>query len=478
MGKVERKRAILEPLLDATEPMRPGDIGEIIGETALNTGRYLSDMARSGLVQKPDKKKPFYEITDKGRDYYENPPEEIEGEELERTTEEKHRREAQTRTTEDMTEEVTEEVTEAIPSQADLFRSIGERLGVGKGKGEVRLDAIIYYVSKTADLDDLNSVWNALAEMAVDNNVKKRWIKIYAQNIPGKKIPEELREKLEVGQEGEKVAVEGKPGEIAPKPKRFSLIGEDIVGDPEGDLTFNEALKLLAQKKGVPPEQASPLAAMVEAMKLGPEMATNTLAAIVPLLTKPEDTSGTNVFLQLLQTQQQNAQQQMQALQQMILALTEDKHKAEMDGLKALITTGQRPPESDQRLDTLTRTVETLRESLHQAQIDSVKQESQRSAELLQGEIKRLEQQITQAAQSQRTESSLGLLGKAVDKLDSQLTGIRSDAKPLVETMMKAGAPGPGPKSPEMRQRIAEIGKRAVEAERRSIELEDELLGL
>jgi len=45
----------------------------------------------SGLVQKPDKKKSFYEITDKGRDYLENPPEEIEAEELERTTEEKHR---------------------------------------------------------------------------------------------------------------------------------------------------------------------------------------------------------------------------------------------------------------------------------------------------------------------------------------------------------------------------------------------------
>jgi hypothetical protein len=68
-------------------------------------------------------------------------------------------------------------------------------------------------------------------------------------------------------------------------------------------------------------------------------------------------------------------------------------------------------------------------------------------------------------------------LGKAVDKLDSQLSGIRSDAKPLVETMIKARAPGPGPKSPEERAKLAAIGKRAVEAERRSRELEDELLG-
>jgi len=44
----------------------------------------------SGLVQKPDKKKSFYEITDKGREYLENPPEEIEGEELGNTTREYH----------------------------------------------------------------------------------------------------------------------------------------------------------------------------------------------------------------------------------------------------------------------------------------------------------------------------------------------------------------------------------------------------
>jgi DNA-binding PadR family transcriptional regulator len=46
---------------------------------------------KSGLVQKPDRKKSFYEITDKGRGYLENPPEEVEGEELERTTEKNHR---------------------------------------------------------------------------------------------------------------------------------------------------------------------------------------------------------------------------------------------------------------------------------------------------------------------------------------------------------------------------------------------------
>jgi hypothetical protein len=36
--------------------------------------------------------------------------------------------------------------------------------------------------------------------MGVANNAKKRWITLYAQNLPGKQIPSELKEKLETGQ--------------------------------------------------------------------------------------------------------------------------------------------------------------------------------------------------------------------------------------------------------------------------------------
>ena len=43
-------------------------------------------------MRKTDEKKPFYEISDRGRDYLENPPEEIEGEELEQSAGAKCRR--------------------------------------------------------------------------------------------------------------------------------------------------------------------------------------------------------------------------------------------------------------------------------------------------------------------------------------------------------------------------------------------------
>jgi len=132
-------------------------------------------------VRKPDEKKPFYEITEKGRDYVENPPEEIEGEELELSAGNIARNSA-------------EGTKDIVPTQADIFRDIGERLRVGigrRGKQEgTPLDAIIYYIQRTANLDNLTSVWNALTEMGIANDMKKRWIKIYAQNLPGEEIPE------------------------------------------------------------------------------------------------------------------------------------------------------------------------------------------------------------------------------------------------------------------------------------------------
>lgn len=91
------------------------------------------------------------------------------------------------------------ELSGTVPSQAELFKVIGERLGVGARKGDVKLEAIMYCVQRTADLDNLNSVWNALTEMGVANDAKKRRKKLYAQTMPDKE--KELREKLETGQE-------------------------------------------------------------------------------------------------------------------------------------------------------------------------------------------------------------------------------------------------------------------------------------
>jgi hypothetical protein len=59
--------------------------------------------------------------------------------------------------------------TPTIPWQADLFRREGESLGVGTKKGDIRLDAIVRYVERLSDLDDLNSVtWRENANRFLD----------------------------------------------------------------------------------------------------------------------------------------------------------------------------------------------------------------------------------------------------------------------------------------------------------------------
>ncbi len=45
-----------------------------------------------------------------------------------------------------------------IPSQADIFKSIAEQLSIAKAKDGTPLSAIINYVQRTADLDNLNLI--------------------------------------------------------------------------------------------------------------------------------------------------------------------------------------------------------------------------------------------------------------------------------------------------------------------------------
>lgn len=210
MAKRPRVQKVLAYLYDAEGTVRPKEIADVMSETPLNVGKDLHSLKERGLAV--TKVEGQWEITPEGRGWVESGGGKERGEKDE-----------------------TKETAETIPSQADLFRGIGEKLGVGARKGDTRLEAIIYYVQRTADLDNLTGVWNALTEMGVANDVKKRWIKLYVQTLPSKEIPEELREKLEVA-EPDKVRAE--VDGIPPKPRRFSVVGGEIIGDPEGDYSF------------------------------------------------------------------------------------------------------------------------------------------------------------------------------------------------------------------------------------------------
>lgn len=484
MTKVETKCAILEVLSKATEPMRPSDIGEIVGLIPIHAGKYLSDMLKSGLVQKPDKKKAFYEITDKGRQYLENPPEEAEDKELKESTQGKYTRRAHKGTTEDTTEDTTKDTTEdtteettgTVPSQSDLLRKEGELLGVGMKKGEIRLDTIIKWVQRTANLDDLNSVWNALTEMAVANDVKKRWIKLYAQDLPSQKIPDELKEKLESGQE-DKVSTEAKAGEIAPKPKRFSLIGNDIIGDPEGDLFFKEALQERAQNLGAAPAEANTAATIIEALKVGPEMSTSLLTVLLPLLTKEPPKHDETAMMQLITAQQTASQSQMQMMQQMLTAAIEEKHKAELEGIKAMITTGQKPAETETLKEAFATQIDALKETIHQQQLDNERRERDNLKEQFERQFTELKQSMAAIAQGKSVDSKIGLMDKGVDKIAGELSGVRGDLKGFAQLMMAKGEPLPKPRSPQEKQRFADGLTKGIEKAEEAKKQAQELWG-
>ncbi|GAI90002.1 unnamed protein product, partial [marine sediment metagenome] len=75
-----------------------------------------------------------------------------------------------------------------------------------------------------------------------------------------------------------------------------------------------------------------------------------------------------------------------------------------------------------------------------------------------------------------KLEGRFALMEKTIATVDSQLTGIRSDAKPLLASLAGGGGAEPRKKSPEEKAAIAKGLKGAVALEKEAKALEDELL--
>ena len=179
MSVITENCQILGVLRKAPEPLTPTDIGESIGMNATHAGQRLYALLQRGRVEKPDKKRGAYLITQEGQKYLDNPPPEppekmtksgaISGDEsgdisggvkIGEKVDEKLT----------VTPTVTPPKESVIPSQADIFRSIAEQLGITKAmdtaKGGTPLKAIINYVQRTGLL-------NKVPFRAVDQH--KRW---------------------------------------------------------------------------------------------------------------------------------------------------------------------------------------------------------------------------------------------------------------------------------------------------------------
>ena len=417
----ERELKILSALSQLAEPARPTEIGQLVGEIPLDTGRALAELSKGELAVQTDKGQNLWALTDTGRNYLEE-----------------HKQPAETVTKTVPLARKTPEPSpgeETVPSQADLFKAEGQRIGFGSRKGDIKLDAVVNYVERVANLDDLDSIWNALTEMGVANDVKKRWIRLYKQNLPGKEMSSELKAKLEVGTEAEKVSTDKEP----PRAKRFNVFEGQILPDPEGDYSFSQAVQKAMVEKGASSNQAAEMATTFAKMN------TDTMNLLIPLLTK--DSDGDTVTKLIL---------------------------TQMGELQKELRTASSQGQGSSEVQALSQQLSDLRDTLHNEQLARIQEQNQATSKELLNLIGNLQQQIKGVAEGKQAESKIGLMSKALDKGAEQLSGIRQDLKPVAQSFMERGA-APGEKTAAEKTGFGTGLDKGIERAHEAAALEDEL---
>ena len=190
----------LKALSGTTEPVRASDLTEDIGETALNIGNSLRELGKRALAELVDKNKKLWRITDSGRELATTiqlpalelkPPAAAPAPAPAAAPAPAPAATPVPAETPPATQTPAQPAGPAFPSQAEILKMDGELLAVGTRKGDISLEVIVKYVERMANLNDLGSISNALTEMGVDTATKKRWLKLYAQDLREKMTGEE-----------------------------------------------------------------------------------------------------------------------------------------------------------------------------------------------------------------------------------------------------------------------------------------------
>jgi len=153
----------------------------------------------------------------------------------------------------------------------------------------------------------------------------------------------------------------------------------------------------------------------------------------------------------------------------------EEGRTSELDLISKLSELGllQKPGEAEsttsQTVHALEMQVKELTDEMRKRELDSLK-----------GLVGNLSNQVTDLREHISKESKLegryALMDKTIGTIDNQLTGFRSDARPLLESFASGGGREPSKRSPEEKAKIAKGLKEAVVLEKEARQLEDELL--
>jgi len=153
----------------------------------------------------------------------------------------------------------------------------------------------------------------------------------------------------------------------------------------------------------------------------------------------------------------------------------EEGRGSELDLIAKLSDLGllQKPGEAESTTSQTIRALETqvkeLTDEMRKRELDSLK-----------GLVGNLVSQVTDLREHISKESKLegryALMDRTITTIDGQLTGLRSDVRPMLDSLAHAGGPGPKVRTLEEKRAISKGLKVAVAQERRAHELEDELL--
>jgi len=151
----------------------------------------------------------------------------------------------------------------------------------------------------------------------------------------------------------------------------------------------------------------------------------------------------------------------------------EEGSSTQLDLLDKLESLGmlKKPGEADTGspvIAALQTEVKELKESLQKQEMDAVKG----AVASMINQLNELRREMTNTG---RLEGRYALLEKTITTIDGQLSGIRSDVKPLLSAIGGGGG-GPAKRSPEEKAKISKGLKEAVALEQEAKSLEDELL--
>ena len=120
-----------------------------------------------------------------------------------------------------------------VPGAYEKFQAIGSSLGIKADFLKLVSDHVFL-----GDPYDLSYVWDALNGMYLRPDVTKRWFNLWQRQV-NRPIPASIAHQV-MPQSTEA----GKDAEVK-QPTRFTIVGDDIIADAEGEFTFSQARQVL-----------------------------------------------------------------------------------------------------------------------------------------------------------------------------------------------------------------------------------------